>query len=83
MASAAQNQQGVVSYPIRIRVEVPERMRPREGLSSVATIVLREEKNVLRVPQLALQGSFDAPVIMVKTPRGIDERHVVLGDTDG
>ncbi len=49
----------------------------------MANIVLLEEKNVLRVPQLALQGTFDAPVIMVKTPLGIDERKVVLGDTDG
>ena len=83
IAPVAQSQQGVVSYPIRIRVQIPERMRPREGLSAVASIILREEKNVLRVPQLALQGTFDAPVIMVKTPLGIDERKVVLGDTDG
>ena len=82
IAPAAQNQQGVVSYPIRIRVEVPERMQPREGLSAVANIVLREEQDVLRVPQQALQGSFEAPVIKVKTPLGIDERRVVLGDTD-
>ena len=82
IAPAAQNQQGVVSYPIRIRVEVPRRMRPREGLTAVATIVLREEKNVLRIPQQALQGTFEAPVVQVKTPLGIDERKVVLGDTD-
>ena len=75
-------EQGVVSYHIRIRVEVPGLMRPREGLSAVATIVLHEEKNVLRVPQLALHGTFDAPVVMVKTSLGIDERKVVLGDTD-
>ena len=82
IAPAAQNQQGVVSYPIRIRVEVPRRMRPREGLTAVATIVLREEKNVLRIPQQALQGTFEAPVVQVKTPLGVDERKVVLGDTD-
>ncbi len=53
IAPAAQTQQGVVSYSIRIRVEVPGRIRPREGLSAVASIVLREEKNVQRVPQQA------------------------------
>ncbi len=35
IAPAAQNQQGVVSDPIRIRVEVPGRIRPREGLSEL------------------------------------------------
>ena len=83
IAPAAISQQGVVSYPIRISLELPSRMEPREGLSAVANIVLREERNVLRVPQQALQGSFDRPVVRVKTALGFEERSVTLGDTDG
>ncbi len=83
IATSALSQQGVVSYPIRISLELPRRMEPREGLSAVANIVLREERNVLRVPQQALQGSFDQPVVKVKTAFGFEERSVTLGDTDG
>ena len=83
IAPAALTQQGVVSYPIRISLELPDRMRPREGLSAVANIVLREERDVLRVPQQALQGSFEEPVVKVETPRGFEDRSVTLGDTDG
>ena len=83
IAPAALSQQGVVSYPIRVSLELPRRMDPREGLSAVANIVLREERNVLRVPQQALQGSFDEPMVKVKTTLGFEERSVTLGDTDG
>ena len=83
IAPAALSQQGVVSYPIRISLELPRRMEPMEGLSAVANIVLREERNVLRVPQQALQGSFDQPMVKVKTILGYEERGVTLGDTDG
>ena len=82
IAVEAQNQQGVVSYPIRIRLDVPERIEPREGLSAVADIVLREERNVLLVPQQALYGSFDQPVVRVMTASGVAERPVSLGSSD-
>ena len=51
IAAESQNQQGVVSFPIRIRMEIPEGLQPRSGLSAIANIVLREERNVLLVPQ--------------------------------
>lgn len=82
IAEDAQNQQGVVSYPIRIRMEVPPSVQPRAGLSAVANIVLREERNVLLVPQQALYGSFDRPVVRVMTGLGITERPVTLGSSD-
>jgi multidrug efflux pump subunit AcrA (membrane-fusion protein) len=49
----------------------------------VASIVLNEEKNVLLVPQQALYGTFDQPVVQVMTVSGIEERQVSLGNTDG
>ncbi len=79
----ARNEQGVVSYPIRIRVQPPEGVQPRAGLSAIASIVLREESNVLVVPQQALYGSFDQPTVKVMTDLGIAERPVSLGSSDG
>lgn len=82
IAVEAQNQQGVVSYPIRIRLDIPEGIEPRAGLSAVANIVLREERNVLLVPQQALYGSFEQPVVRVMTELGVAERPVSLGSSD-
>ena len=82
IAEDARNQQGVVSYPIRIRMEIPQGIQPRAGLSAIANIVLREERNVLLVPQQALYGSFDQPLVRVMTDQGVTERPVTLGSSD-
>jgi RND family efflux transporter MFP subunit len=83
ISPGAGNQQGVVTYPIRIELETPENLQLREGLSAVANIVLREERNVLLLPQKAIYGSFDQPMVRVLNGAGeIEERAVVLGDTD-
>ena len=82
IAEVADNQQGVVTFPIRIRMEVPDGVRPREGLSAVANIVLQEERNVLLVPQQALYGSFDQPLVRILTDGGVAEISVDLGSSD-
>ena len=82
VASAAQTQQGVVTYPIRIQVEVPEGVQLREGLTAVAKIVLRQDNNVLLVPNQTVYGTFQEPQVRVKGARGIEERAVVLGNSD-
>jgi RND family efflux transporter MFP subunit len=83
IAPVAVNQQGVVNYPIRVRLRAPEGLQLREGLSTVANIILREERNVLLVPQQALYGSFDQPMVKVMNIRGVvEERPVVLGNSD-
>lgn len=84
ISPGAGNQQGVVTYPIRIQVQVPGELSLREGLSAVASIILREERNVLLVPEQALYGTFDQPVVRVVNGEGdIEERSVELGDSDG
>jgi RND family efflux transporter MFP subunit len=84
VAPAATNQSGVVTYPIRVRLEIPQGVQAREGLSAAASIILREETNVLLVPQQALRGSFDQPAVRVLIAPGIvEDRPVILGDTDG
>lgn len=83
ISPAALNQQGVVTYPIRIQIHVPQGLQLREGLSATAGIILQEEKNVLLVSQQALYGSFDQPLVGVMTSTGVQERLVVLGESDG
>ena len=82
IASAAQNQQGVVSYPIRIRLSAPRGTQLPEGLSAVANVVIREDRDVLLVPLQALYGSFDQPVVRVMFDGRVEEKAVVLGNSD-
>ncbi|MBI2917700.1 MAG: efflux RND transporter periplasmic adaptor subunit [Chloroflexi bacterium] len=82
ISTAARSQQGVVSYPISIRLQVPSSVQLREGLSASARIVIREERNALRVPIQALYGTYDSPVVRVMGNNGIEERPVVLGNSD-
>ena len=82
IAAAASNQQGVVTYPIRILVDVPQGVQVREGLSATANIVLREERNVLLVPVQALYGTFQQPTVQIMNDGRIEERAVVLGNSD-
>ncbi len=83
ISPGARNQQGVVTYPIAISVEVRDGLELREGLSAVASIVLREERDVLLVPQQALYGTFDEPLVRVVDSSGaLEDRAVVLGASD-
>ena len=82
LATAAQNQQGVVSYPIRIKVEVPQETQLPEGLSAVAQVIIREDRDVVLVPIQALYGTFEQPVVKVKFNGETTERPVVLGNSD-
>jgi len=83
ISPAALNQQGVVTYPVRIRVEVPRGLILREGLTALANIVLQEELNVLLIPQQSLYGTFDDPLVRLVNGEGeIEERRVELGSSD-
>lgn len=82
IASAARSQQGVVSYPIRIQVQAPDGVQLREGLSATASIVISQESNVLLVPLQSLYGTFEQPVVRVMNSGRIEDRPVVLGNSD-
>ena len=82
IAAAAQNQQGVVSYPISIRVEAPPGLSLPEGLSAVASVVIREDRDVLLVPLDAVYGTFEQPVVRVMKNGTVEERPVSLGNSD-
>jgi hypothetical protein len=83
IGSSAVTQQGVVTYDISIQVQAPPGVPLREGLSATAAIVLRQETDVLLIPNAAIGGSFDAPFARVASDGAVEERLVVLGDTDG
>ena len=76
------NQQGVVTFPVVLQLDVPEGLQLLEGLSATASIVISQELDVLRVPTAAIQGSFVRPFVRVVTSDGIEERQVELGSSD-
>lgn len=82
VASASQNQQGVVSYPIRIRIATPDNVQLPEGLSALASVVILEDNDVLLVPLQSLRGSFDQPAVQVMFNGRLEERAVTLGNND-
>ncbi|MBI4313156.1 MAG: HlyD family efflux transporter periplasmic adaptor subunit, partial [Chloroflexi bacterium] len=82
IASAARTQQGVVSYPIRVQLQVPEGVQLREGLSATADIVIREDKGVLLIPTQAVYGSFQQPTVKLMKGGKLEEQPVTLGNSD-
>lgn len=74
---------GIVSYPVRIRLSVPDGVDLPSGLSAVASITVSEELGVLLVPLDALRGAFDSPTLNVVMPGGeVVETPVTLGNSD-
>ncbi len=82
IAEEGANQQGVVTYAVKSRVDLPDGVDLREGLTAVVEMVLNEERDVLLVPLQALYGTFDAPAVRVMTDTGAVERRVTLGNSD-
>ena len=73
---------GIVSYPVTIRLTVPEGVDLPSGLSAVASITVSEEHDVLLVPLDALRGPFDKPTLHVMTDGEMVETPVTLGNSD-
>ena len=73
---------GIVSYPVRIRLTVPDDVDLPAGLSAIASIVISEERDALLVPLDALRGSFDNPTLHVMVDGEIVETPVALGSSD-
>ncbi len=75
-------QGGVVSYPVRVEIELPADMKAPEGLSAVASIVLSKETDVLLIPVNAIRGSFDDPIVHLMVNEESVETPVTLGNSD-
>jgi hypothetical protein len=78
----ATNQQGVVTFPVRVQLDVPEGLELLEGLSATASIVTSHIHDVLLVPSAAIQGNFFQPFVRVATGSEVEERPVELGAAD-
>ena len=61
----AESTQGVVIYPVDIRVDLTGDVMLREGLSATAEIVIRRIRNVLLIPSQAVGGTFTRPTVEV------------------
>ena len=77
------NQQGVVTYPVRIAVRTPPFLQLREGLSATASIILQQEVGVLLIPSTAIAGTIAQPTVLVSLDGDVTERAVTLGASDG
>ena len=82
IASSATSQQGIVTYPVAIRVESPDAGQLPEGLSATAQVIIREQTNSVLIPLQALYGSVEAPTVRVTSGNDIIERQVTLGISD-
>ncbi len=83
IASFGESEQGVVIYPVTIQMSPPSGTQLPEGLSAVAEVVIREEKDVLLIPIQALFGSVDEPVLQVVNGKDqVELRPVTLGIED-
>ena len=76
------SQQGVVTYPVTIRVDSSEIGQVPEGLSATAQVIIRERNDVALIPLQALYGTVQAPTVKVVSGNDIIEREVSLGISD-
>jgi multidrug efflux pump subunit AcrA (membrane-fusion protein) len=81
IAVQSTNQQGVVTYEISIRLDANGLQLPA-GLTAVASVILREDNDVLLIPLDALHGTFENPLVRVSSNGQVEERPVELGNTD-
>jgi RND family efflux transporter MFP subunit len=81
ISSKAQSLQGVVTYPISIRVDLPDGVQLVEGLSAVANVVINEEDGLL-IPLQSVYGSYQQPMVQIVNGSDTEYREVVLGNSD-
>ena len=82
IATVGTSQQGVVTYPVTIRVESSAGSQFPEGLSATAQVVIREQTDSLLIPLQALYGSVQSPIVRVVNGDDIVDRQVSLGISD-
>ena len=83
VSSTASNQQGVVTFDVKIDVRIPDDITLQEGLSAIAKIGVSEEQGLLIPVQAVQYGDAGAYVRMMNEDGSIVERPVTLGSSDG
>jgi len=76
------NQDGVVTYPIVIKLNSDNKLELKEGLSGVARIILSTETNQVLVPLNTIINKGNESYIKVYSDEKVTERLVELGSND-
>ena len=82
ISSAAEQQQGIAVFEIKIRVNVPQDVDLREGMNATARMAVQRQTDVLLVPVQSIYGTFAEPLLRVMVDGEILARPVRLGATD-
>ena len=83
ISSTSTNQQGVVTFDVDIRVNVPEGVTLQEGLSAVARVATAEERGIV-IPMQSVQFGDQGAFVRKEDENGeIVEHPVTLGSGDG
>ena len=82
VGAEANSEQGVVSYPVRVRIDLPPELKAPEGLSAVASITMSEHRDVLLLPANAIRGSFTQPTVNLMVDDEVVETPITLGASD-
>ena len=82
VGAEANSEQGVVRYPVRVRIDLPPELKAPEGLSAVASITISEHRDVLLLPANAIRGSFTQPTVSIMVDNEVIETPVSLGESD-
>jgi RND family efflux transporter MFP subunit len=73
-------QSGVVSFPVRVRADVPSGVTVPVTLNAVDAVIVGETATSLLIPQSAIQNGTGGPAVQVMNGEGVIERRtVVLG----
>ena len=73
---------GVVSYDTTITLENPV-AGLRDGMSATAGIIIERRDDVLSIPNRAIRGTLESPMVLVLVDGQQEEREITLGLTDG
>jgi RND family efflux transporter MFP subunit len=76
------NRAGIVSYATTIALENPS-AELRDGMTATAKVIIERRDNVLVIPNKAIQGTQQKPMVKVLIDGQIEEREITLGLTDG
>jgi len=73
---------GVVSYDTTITLKNPV-VELRDGMTATAEVIIERRDDVLVIPNRAIRGTLQSPMVVVFVDEQEEEREITLGLTDG
>ena len=73
---------GVVSYETIITLKNPS-AGLKDGMSATAEVIIERRDDVLLIPNRAIRGTLENPMVVVLVDEQEEEREITLGLTDG